>query len=121
MLYGTQIVQVSFSFSLVFSIQAYKVLRLSPTSIREFPCGRKLVSLSDIVFRYHRDPVWMKVFVGVLFLADTLNAMFSAGWIFKLMIIEFSNLQAYLNADWRTSFSGLYVLVKIDLEASSFC
>ncbi|KAH8829166.1 hypothetical protein DL96DRAFT_1596979 [Flagelloscypha sp. PMI_526] len=65
--------------------------------------GTQIVQTFTYFDTYHRDPVWMKVFVGVLFLADTLNAMFSAGWIFKLMIIEFSNLQAYLNADWLLS------------------
>lgn len=52
-------------------------------------------------FSVHRtDRAWMKAFVGLLFLADTLNSVFNMWWIYNVLINNYGNLAALENADW---------------------
>ncbi|KAI0925753.1 hypothetical protein AcV5_008402 [Taiwanofungus camphoratus] len=49
---------------------------------------------------YREDPRWMKVYVAVLFFADTLNTVFNIWWIYNVLINNFGNLEALATANW---------------------
>ncbi|TCD63783.1 hypothetical protein EIP91_004966 [Steccherinum ochraceum] len=49
---------------------------------------------------YQRDPTWMKLYVGFLLLADTLNSAFNMAWIYNVLINNFGNNAALQTADW---------------------
>lgn len=49
-----------------------------------------------------RDPMWLKLYVGVLMFADSLNTLFSCWWIFDLTIMQFGNLAKFAVANWST-------------------
>ncbi|KAI5118787.1 hypothetical protein M0805_005017 [Coniferiporia weirii] len=50
---------------------------------------------------YQNDPKWLKIYVGVLMLMDTLNTILSCTWIFDLTIMQFGNLEAFANSNWE--------------------
>ncbi|KAI0937414.1 hypothetical protein AcV5_005330 [Taiwanofungus camphoratus] len=49
---------------------------------------------------YRSDPKWMRIYVGILFLADTLNSVFNMWWIYNALINNFGNVEALAKADW---------------------
>ncbi|KIP01529.1 hypothetical protein PHLGIDRAFT_131227 [Phlebiopsis gigantea 11061_1 CR5-6] len=49
---------------------------------------------------FPKDPIWIKSFVGILLLADTLNSAFNMAWIYNVLINQFGNLAALSRADW---------------------
>lgn len=44
--------------------------------------------------------MWLKMYVGVLMFADTLNTLFSCWWIFDLTIMQFGNLAKFAVSNW---------------------
>ncbi|CCM05262.1 uncharacterized protein FIBRA_07472 [Fibroporia radiculosa] len=49
---------------------------------------------------YRHDPTWIKVYVGILFFADTLNTAFNIAWIYGVLITNFGSLNAVIYANW---------------------
>ncbi|KII91873.1 hypothetical protein PLICRDRAFT_524484 [Plicaturopsis crispa FD-325 SS-3] len=49
---------------------------------------------------YTKDPTWIKVYVGVLMVADTLNSIFSIYWIYNVLVDNFMNIEALLTLPW---------------------
>ncbi|KZT66293.1 hypothetical protein DAEQUDRAFT_768114 [Daedalea quercina L-15889] len=49
---------------------------------------------------YKTDPRWMKIYVAVLFLADTLNTIFNCAWIYGVLINNFGNEAALGVGNW---------------------
>ncbi|KZT07796.1 uncharacterized protein LAESUDRAFT_758355 [Laetiporus sulphureus 93-53] len=50
---------------------------------------------------YGRDSKWMKYYVGILFLSDTVNSVFSMWFIYNVLINHFGSLKAVELANWR--------------------
>ncbi|EKM49132.1 uncharacterized protein PHACADRAFT_167306 [Phanerochaete carnosa HHB-10118-sp] len=50
---------------------------------------------------FRSDPLWIKAYVAVLLLADTLNSAFNIAWIYTVLVNNFGNLAALTQADWR--------------------
>ncbi|TFY63802.1 hypothetical protein EVJ58_g3034 [Rhodofomes roseus] len=46
------------------------------------------------------DPKWLKCYVALLLLADTLNSIFNMWWIYNVLINNFGDVAALENADW---------------------
>ncbi|KAH9843577.1 uncharacterized protein C8Q71DRAFT_902765 [Rhodofomes roseus] len=49
---------------------------------------------------YKRDPSWMKFYVAVLLLNDTLNTVFNIWWIYDVLINNFGNVEALGRGNW---------------------
>jgi len=49
---------------------------------------------------YKTDPRWMRIYVAVLFFADTLNTIFNCAWIYGLLIDNFGNEEALGVGNW---------------------
>ncbi|KAH9841080.1 uncharacterized protein C8Q71DRAFT_890783 [Rhodofomes roseus] len=49
---------------------------------------------------YKTDPRWMKIYVCVLFLADTVNTIFNCAWIYGVLINNFGNEEALGVGNW---------------------
>ncbi|KAL4243310.1 DUF6534 domain-containing protein [Abortiporus biennis] len=49
---------------------------------------------------YKRDKMWMKLFVSVLFLCDTLNCAFDIAFVYIPLVNNFDNVMALQNASW---------------------
>ncbi|TFK52444.1 hypothetical protein OE88DRAFT_1657711 [Heliocybe sulcata] len=49
---------------------------------------------------FKKDRLWMKIFVMVLFIADTLNSVFDCAWIYQSLIVNFGNSPYLASADW---------------------
>ncbi|EPS94846.1 hypothetical protein FOMPIDRAFT_93499 [Fomitopsis schrenkii] len=43
---------------------------------------------------YKHDPTWLKFYVAILFLADTVNTVFDCAWIYGVLINNFGNIAA---------------------------
>ncbi|THG95320.1 hypothetical protein EW026_g6312 [Hermanssonia centrifuga] len=50
--------------------------------------------------RYPTDKYWMKLMVGALFAADTLNCIFDMWWIYDILINHFMDLNALSTGNW---------------------
>ncbi|EKM59054.1 uncharacterized protein PHACADRAFT_249233 [Phanerochaete carnosa HHB-10118-sp] len=49
---------------------------------------------------FPKDPTWMKIYVGVLLLADTLNSAFNMAWIYNVLVNHFGDMEALTEANW---------------------
>ncbi|KAJ6578782.1 hypothetical protein DFH09DRAFT_1148297 [Mycena vulgaris] len=49
---------------------------------------------------YKRDPLYIKLYVGALMLADTLNTGFMIEYLYNSLIIHFNDLDYLARADW---------------------
>ncbi|EPQ54595.1 hypothetical protein GLOTRDRAFT_129946 [Gloeophyllum trabeum ATCC 11539] len=49
---------------------------------------------------FKKDRLWMKIFVLVLFIADTLNSVFDCAWIYQSLILNFGNAPFLSVANW---------------------
>ncbi|PBK82200.1 hypothetical protein ARMGADRAFT_1019784, partial [Armillaria gallica] len=49
---------------------------------------------------FSKDRMWLKCYVGLLLLVDTLSTIFAMWWIYNMLINNFANLNALANADW---------------------
>ncbi|KAK7464661.1 hypothetical protein VKT23_005868 [Stygiomarasmius scandens] len=49
---------------------------------------------------FKNDRLWMKIFVGVLFLADSLNTIFDAIYLYDALVKHFSNVPYLGKATW---------------------
>ncbi|KAJ7600786.1 hypothetical protein C8J56DRAFT_1038418 [Mycena floridula] len=49
---------------------------------------------------FKRDKAWMKILVSVLFVADTMNAIFDFIYIYNSVIVHFDDVPFLMNADW---------------------
>jgi len=49
---------------------------------------------------YRTDPAWIKIYVAVLFVADSLNAVFNLAWIYGVLINNFGNEEALGVGNW---------------------
>ncbi|PBK65478.1 hypothetical protein ARMSODRAFT_435568 [Armillaria solidipes] len=49
---------------------------------------------------FSKDRMWLKCYVGLLLLVDTLSTIFAMWWIYNLLVNNFANLNAFANADW---------------------
>ncbi|KAH6917760.1 hypothetical protein BKA70DRAFT_1553972 [Coprinopsis sp. MPI-PUGE-AT-0042] len=49
---------------------------------------------------YKRDKVWMKFFVGYLFVADIVNTAFCYADLYKTLILRFGDVEKLFTADW---------------------
>ncbi|KIY71204.1 hypothetical protein CYLTODRAFT_487422 [Cylindrobasidium torrendii FP15055 ss-10] len=47
-----------------------------------------------------RDHIWMKLFVALLFVLDTLNAAFDFAYMYESLVIHFGDIPFLNNADW---------------------
>ncbi|KAF9529962.1 hypothetical protein CPB83DRAFT_851901 [Crepidotus variabilis] len=50
--------------------------------------------------RYTNDRLWLKVFVGFVLVADMLNTVFEAAYLYETLIVNFGNLDAVAKATW---------------------
>lgn len=49
---------------------------------------------------FSKDRMWLRCYVGLLLLVDTLSTIFAMWWIYNLLVNNFANLNAFANADW---------------------
>ncbi|KII90547.1 hypothetical protein PLICRDRAFT_537061 [Plicaturopsis crispa FD-325 SS-3] len=49
---------------------------------------------------YKQDRMWLKLFVGLLFLADTINSTFDAVYIYQSLVVHFADVPYLAKADW---------------------
>ncbi|OBZ68907.1 hypothetical protein A0H81_11140 [Grifola frondosa] len=49
---------------------------------------------------YKRDKLWMKLFVCLLFLCDTLNCAFDITFLYVPLVNNFGNMQSLTYATW---------------------
>ncbi|KAH9928854.1 uncharacterized protein B0H18DRAFT_1117680 [Fomitopsis serialis] len=49
---------------------------------------------------YRKDPSWIKAYVAVLLLNDTLNTVFNTWWIYDVLINNFGNVEALGKGNW---------------------
>jgi len=49
---------------------------------------------------YKKDKTWMKAYVAVLFLADSLNTVFDFVYMYRSLIVHFGDVAFLGNADW---------------------
>ncbi|KZP27535.1 hypothetical protein FIBSPDRAFT_1040088 [Athelia psychrophila] len=56
------------------------------------------------VFTYYqyseKDPLWQKVFVGILFSLDSLSSALAMAWMYQLLIDNWGNIVAFESGDW---------------------
>ncbi|KAI0729023.1 hypothetical protein C8Q72DRAFT_884692 [Fomitopsis betulina] len=56
--------------------------------------GAMLTQIFFYYSTYKRDPTWIKFYVAILFLADTVNTFFNCAWIYGVLINNFGNVAA---------------------------
>ncbi|KAI0729022.1 hypothetical protein C8Q72DRAFT_915685 [Fomitopsis betulina] len=56
--------------------------------------GAMLTQIFFYYSTYKRDPTWIKFYVAILFLADTVNTVFNCAWIYGVLINNFGNIAA---------------------------
>ncbi|GAW06794.1 hypothetical protein LENED_008743 [Lentinula edodes] len=56
---------------------------------------------------FKKDRVWMKMLVAGLLLADTVNAIFDAVYLYDSLIIHFDNVKYLGNATWDPALTAL--------------
>ncbi|TFK48617.1 hypothetical protein OE88DRAFT_1737406 [Heliocybe sulcata] len=49
---------------------------------------------------FPHDRTWMKVYVAVLFLADTVNSIFDCIWMYQFVILHFGDAEFIARANW---------------------
>ncbi|KZT05784.1 uncharacterized protein LAESUDRAFT_813307 [Laetiporus sulphureus 93-53] len=49
---------------------------------------------------YARDSKWLKYYVGILFLADTMNTIFNMWFIYNVLVNQFGSLKGVALANW---------------------
>ncbi|VDC00701.1 unnamed protein product [Peniophora sp. CBMAI 1063] len=49
---------------------------------------------------YKKDRVWMKILVGFIFLADTLNAVFDVEYTYSSLVLHYNDPEAIQKATW---------------------
>ncbi|KAK0201861.1 hypothetical protein DFS33DRAFT_1350641 [Desarmillaria ectypa] len=49
---------------------------------------------------YKKDKTWIKVYVAVIFFADTLNTVFNFVYMYRTLIVHFGDVAFLGNADW---------------------
>ncbi|TFK48692.1 hypothetical protein OE88DRAFT_489007 [Heliocybe sulcata] len=60
-----------------------------------------MVTQTFIYFRsFRKDRLWMKSYVFVLFVADTLNCIFDCLWMYESVILHFGDQDFISRADW---------------------
>ncbi|KAF7985971.1 hypothetical protein HWV62_43936 [Athelia sp. TMB] len=56
------------------------------------------------VFTYfencEKDPLWQKLFVGIIFLLDTLSSILAMAWMYYLLIDNWGQIEAFTFGDW---------------------
>ncbi|KIY73427.1 hypothetical protein CYLTODRAFT_485576 [Cylindrobasidium torrendii FP15055 ss-10] len=50
--------------------------------------------------RFPKDPLWMKAYVGILMLTETLNSGFTIAWIYGVLITNWGNILALAELNW---------------------
>ncbi|KAF7369803.1 WD-REPEATS-REGION domain-containing protein [Mycena venus] len=58
---------------------------------------------------YKRDPLYIKLYVAVLMLADTLNTGFMVAYLYKSLVVHFNDLAYLAKANWGRWSLLLYV------------
>ncbi|KAI0692564.1 hypothetical protein BC835DRAFT_47564 [Cytidiella melzeri] len=53
--------------------------------------------------KYKRDNIWLKTFIGVLFIGDTINTAFDIALVYNPVVHKAGDLHALLFADWLSS------------------
>ncbi|KAK0234134.1 hypothetical protein IW262DRAFT_134835 [Armillaria fumosa] len=69
--------------------------------------GAMFVQLFIYFDHYPKDHTWIKVFVLVLFALDILNSVFVLAWVYKMLIDNFGNIEAFMKADWTAATDPL--------------
>ncbi|KAF7980705.1 hypothetical protein HWV62_37165 [Athelia sp. TMB] len=63
-----------------------------------------LILFGIIVFTYFqncdKDPLWQKLFVGTIFLLDTLSSVLAMAWMYYLLIDNWGQIEAFTFGDW---------------------
>ncbi|KAK0237754.1 hypothetical protein EDD85DRAFT_789883 [Armillaria nabsnona] len=62
--------------------------------------GTMIVQLYIYFDHYHKDNVWLKVFIIVLFTLDIINSVFTIMWVYKILIDNFGNLVTLNKSGW---------------------
>ncbi|KAK0222728.1 hypothetical protein EDD85DRAFT_860887 [Armillaria nabsnona] len=62
--------------------------------------GIMLLQCFGFFTHFSKDRMWLKCYVGLLLLVDTLSTIFAMWWIYNLLVNNFANLNAFANADW---------------------
>ncbi|KAF9020946.1 hypothetical protein BDZ89DRAFT_1071869 [Hymenopellis radicata] len=62
--------------------------------------GAMLVQCFIFFTNYSKDALWIKSYVVLLLVTDTLSTVFAMWWIYNLLINNFQNLAAFATADW---------------------
>ncbi|KZT74604.1 hypothetical protein DAEQUDRAFT_761433 [Daedalea quercina L-15889] len=74
---------------------------------------------------YRSHSQWMKIYVAVLFLNDTLNTVFNIWWIYDVLINDFGNVDALGRGNWLfqtgEALGGVYrsILYSDDIVVSA--
>ncbi|KAK0465949.1 uncharacterized protein EV420DRAFT_803541 [Desarmillaria tabescens] len=69
--------------------------------------GAMFVQLFIYFDHYPKDHMWVKIFVLVLFTLDILNSAFVLAWVYKMLIDNFGNIEAFYKADWTAATDPL--------------
>ncbi|KIP05077.1 hypothetical protein PHLGIDRAFT_169220 [Phlebiopsis gigantea 11061_1 CR5-6] len=49
---------------------------------------------------FRKDPKWLKIYVAILFIADTMNAVYNATWIYRIVIPNYGKPNASAQLTW---------------------
>ncbi|KIY63117.1 hypothetical protein CYLTODRAFT_494154 [Cylindrobasidium torrendii FP15055 ss-10] len=50
--------------------------------------------------RFPKDPLWMKIYVAILMLTETLNSGFTVAWIYGVLVSDWGSVTALLELNW---------------------
>ncbi|SJL13635.1 uncharacterized protein ARMOST_17082 [Armillaria ostoyae] len=70
--------------------------------------GAMFVQLFIYFDHYPKDHLWIKVFVLVLFALDILNSVFVLAWVYKMLIDNFGNIEAFMKGN-HPSIGGSFI------------
>ncbi|THU94150.1 hypothetical protein K435DRAFT_839952 [Dendrothele bispora CBS 962.96] len=65
-----------------------------------FLLGLFFVQCYLYVRNYRKDPLWIKLYVAFLFIANMANTVFLAIWLYNAVVMNFGNIDALMIADW---------------------
>ncbi|EPS94797.1 hypothetical protein FOMPIDRAFT_1054728 [Fomitopsis schrenkii] len=86
--------------------QSYALIFVA-TFIGQILFGIVIAQVYIYLTRYQRDPLWVKVFVFVLFICDVCSALFTICWMFYLFISHWGNIEAFSQPTWMLATDPL--------------
>ncbi|PAV24090.1 hypothetical protein PNOK_0115800 [Pyrrhoderma noxium] len=62
--------------------------------------GASMVQIWNYFSVYKHDRLWMRLYIGLLLIEDTVNTAFAIAWIYNLVITNFGNVEPFGLSNW---------------------